>query len=98
MGEDVSVIRRSLMRSEKLVTVAPGLGAVPAGTRNVDSVHVAVRLVKRAGTFVDVNVRSVIARASASHDHFFSVPEVAHQAWCLPAPGEQVTASIGTGR
>ncbi|MFP5370555.1 MAG: hypothetical protein ACLGI3_07375 [Actinomycetes bacterium] len=63
------------------------IGAVvhAAGTHNVDSVYVAGRPVKRDGAFVDVDVRSVIARASESHDHLLRAAGVADEDWSPPA-------------
>ena len=48
-----------------------------AGTHNVDSVYVAGRPVKRDGTFVDIDVRSVIAGATESHDHLLEAAGMA---------------------
>ena len=63
------------------------VGAVvhAAGTHNVDSVYVAGRPVKRGGAFVDIDVRSVIARATASHDYLLGAAGVADEDWCPPA-------------
>jgi 5-methylthioadenosine/S-adenosylhomocysteine deaminase len=52
-----------------------------AGTHNVDSVYVAGRPVKREGTFVDIDVRSVIAQATASHDYLLGAPGLADLSW-----------------
>ena len=48
-----------------------------AGTHNVDSVYVAGRPVKRDGSFVDIDVRSVIAGATESHDHLLEAAGMA---------------------
>ena len=56
-----------------------------AGTHNVDSVYVAGRPVKREGRFVDVDVRSVIGRATASQEYLLGAAGVADQDWCPPA-------------
>lgn len=63
------------------------VGAVvhAAGTHNVDSVYVAGRPVKRAGTFVDIDLRSVIAHATASHDFLLGEAGVAGRDWCRPS-------------
>jgi len=63
------------------------VGAVvhSAGTHNVDSVFVAGRPVKRDGRFVDIDVRSVIARATASHDYVIGAAGIGDQDWCPPA-------------
>jgi 5-methylthioadenosine/S-adenosylhomocysteine deaminase len=52
-----------------------------AGTHNVDSVYVAGRAVKRGGTFVDLDVRSVIARATASREYLLRTAGVADEGW-----------------
>lgn len=70
-----------------LAPLSDPVGAIvhSAGTHNVDSVHVAGRPVKRHGMFVDLDVRSVIARADASHDYLMGAARVADQDWCPPA-------------
>ena len=69
-----------------LAPMSDPVGAVvhSAGTHNVDSVYVAGRPVKRDGRFVDVDVRSVIARATASHDYLIGAAGIAGQDWCPP--------------
>lgn len=52
-----------------------------AGTHNVDSVYVGGRPVKRGGRFVDVDLRSVIADATAAHDYLLGAAGVADQSW-----------------
>jgi len=84
-----------------------------AGTHNVDSVYVAGRLVKRKGTFVDIDVRSVIAQATASHDYLLGAPRrgrpelvpaittdlnPARRRGHLPAPNPRSTAHSTQGR
>ncbi|MBA3268075.1 MAG: hypothetical protein H0T70_07430 [Acidimicrobiia bacterium] len=51
----------------------------------MDSVYVAGRAVKREGTLVDIDVRSVIARATESHDYLVRAAAVADQDWSPPA-------------
>ena len=65
---DVLMLRTD---TPNLAPMSDPVGAVVhcAGTHNVDSVYVAGRPVKRHGAFVDINVRSVIARATASHEY-----------------------------
>jgi cytosine/adenosine deaminase-related metal-dependent hydrolase len=65
---DVLVLRAD---TPNLAPLSDPIGAVvhAAGTHNVDSVFVAGRAVKRAGVFVDLDVRSVIASATASHEY-----------------------------
>jgi 5-methylthioadenosine/S-adenosylhomocysteine deaminase len=69
-----------------LAPMSDPVGAVvhAAGTHNVDSVYVAGRPVKRDGRFVDVDVRSVIARATASHDYVIEAAGIAGEEWCPP--------------
>lgn len=70
-----------------LAPMSDPVGAVvhSAGTHNLDSVYVAGRPVKRGGAFVDIDVQSVIARATASHDYLMEAAGVADQDWCPPA-------------
>ena len=81
---DVLMLRAN---TPNLAPMSDPVGAVvhAAGTHNVDSVYVAGRPVKREGTFVDIDVRSVIARATASHDYLLLAAGVADQDWCPPA-------------
>ena len=80
---DVLVLRAD---APNLAPMSDPVGAVvhAAGTSNVDSVYVAGRPVKRAGEFVDVDVPSVVARATASHDHLLEAAAVADQDWAPP--------------
>ncbi len=81
---DVLVLRAD---APNLAPMSDPVGAVvhAAGTHNVDSVFVAGRPVKRAGSFVDIDVPSVIARATASQDYLLRAAGVADQDWCPPA-------------
>jgi cytosine/adenosine deaminase-related metal-dependent hydrolase len=81
---DVVLLRADMLN---LAPMSDPVGAVvhAAGTHNVDSVYVAGRPVKRGGTFVDIDVRSVIERASASHDYLMGAAGVADQDWAPPA-------------
>jgi cytosine/adenosine deaminase-related metal-dependent hydrolase len=81
---DVLMLRAD---TPNLAPMSDPVGAVvqSAGTHNVDSVYVAGRAVKREGTFVDIDVRSVIARATASNDYLLEAAGVAGQEWCPPA-------------
>jgi len=81
---DVLMLRADM---PNLAPLSDPVGAVvhSAGTHNVESVYVAGRPVKRHGMFVDLDVRSVIARADASHDYLMGAARVADQDWCPPA-------------
>ncbi len=81
---DVLMLRTD---TPNLAPMCDPVGAIvhSAGTRNVDSVYVAGRPVKREGTLVDIDVRSVIARATASYDYILAAAGVADQNWCPPA-------------
>jgi 5-methylthioadenosine/S-adenosylhomocysteine deaminase len=81
---DVVMLRADMLN---LAPLSDPVGAVvhSAGTHNVESVYVAGRPVKRHGLFVDLDVRSVIARADASHDYLMDAARVADQEWCPPA-------------
>ena len=86
VGKQADVL---LLRTDtpNLAPMSDPVGAVvhAAGTHNVDSVYVAGRPVKRGGAFVDIDVRSVIARATASHDYLLGAAGVADEDWCPPA-------------
>ena len=73
---DVLLLRTDL---PNLAPMSDPVGAVvhAAGTHNVDSVYVAGRPVKRGGTFVDIDVRLVLARATASPDYLLEAAGVA---------------------
>jgi cytosine/adenosine deaminase-related metal-dependent hydrolase len=81
---DVLVLRAD---TPNLAPMSDPIGAVvhAAGTHNVDSVYLAGRPVKRGGRFVDIDARSVIASASASHDYLLRVAGVEDQGWSPPA-------------
>ena len=73
-----------------LAPMSDPVGAVvhAAGTRNVDSVFVAGRPIKRDGNFVEIDVRSVIASAVASHDYLLGAAGVVGEEWYPPTwPG-----------
>lgn len=80
---DVVLLRADLAN---LAPMSDPVGAVvhAAGTHNVDSVYVAGRPVKRDGAFVDIDVPSVVARATASHDHLLAAAGVADLDWAPP--------------
>lgn len=80
---DVLVLRAD---TPNLAPMSDPIGAVvhSAGTHNVESVYVAGRPVKRGGTFVELDVRSVIARATASHDELMKAAGASDQDWCPP--------------
>lgn len=80
---DVLMLRTD---APNLAPVSDPVGAVvhAAGTHNVDSVYVAGRPVKREGKFVDVDLRSVIEQATASHDYLLEAAGVAGQDWSTP--------------
>jgi len=80
---DVVVLRAD---TPNLAPLSDPVGAIvhSAGTHNVDSVYVAGRPVKRGGAFVDIDVPSVIARASASHDYLLRAAGVVDRDWCPP--------------
>lgn len=86
VGKQADVL---LLRTDtpNLAPLSDPVGAVvhAAGTHNVDSVYVDGRPVKSDGAFVDIDVRSVISRATASHDHVLEAAGVAEQDWSPPA-------------
>ena len=75
---DVLVLRADMAN---MAPMSDPIGAVVhcAGTHNVDSVYVAGRPVKRDGRFVDLDVRSVVERATSSHDYLLGL--VADHDW-----------------
>lgn len=81
---DVLVLRAD---TPNLAPVNDPVGAIvhAAGIHSVDSVYVAGRPVKRNGRFVDLNVPSVIARATASREFILEAAGVADEDWCPPA-------------
>jgi 5-methylthioadenosine/S-adenosylhomocysteine deaminase len=85
VGKQADVV---LLRADmaNLAPMSDPVGAVvhAAGTHNVDSVYVAGRPVKRHGSFVDIDVRSVIASATASHDYLLGAAGVAERDWSPP--------------
>jgi cytosine/adenosine deaminase-related metal-dependent hydrolase len=87
VGKQADVL---LLRTDRanLAPLSDPVGAVvhAAGMHNVDSVYVAGRAVKRAGAFVDIDVRSVIAGATASHDYVLRAAGVAGEDWSPPPP------------
>ena len=80
---DVLVLRAD---TPNLAPMSDPIAAVvhAAGTHAVDSVYVAGRPVKRQGTFLDIDVRKVIERATASQDFLLDAAGVADEEWCPP--------------
>lgn len=86
VGKQADVL---LLRTDtpSLAPMNDPVGAIvhAAGTHNVDSVYVAGRQVKRNGRLVDIDVRSVIAAATASRDYLVAAAGVADEDWFPPA-------------
>ena len=61
-----------------------GAVALAAGPHNVDGVLVAGRWVKRAGRFVQGDLRTVVERATASNSYLLDAAGLRAEPWCPP--------------